>query len=234
MNTKRIKRILVTVGITAGLITVTAGQASAGHEPQRADAAHPVSLRPVTGRITAPARIVVYRGLGRYRHRLALGHAAAGDPEHAVLHARRAAANLERGRADLEHAAAARGPRHMPVGARTLRCGVLESSGRRPRAVDASAPGRAAATQMWRRGPARRLSAAAAAVRRLGARIEASELRQACGEDLEDRGRVLEVELRPRARGWRLLAGRGARRALDRRRRRGRGRDGCRYRPNPR
>ena len=29
MNTKRIKRILVTVGITAGLITVTAGQASA-------------------------------------------------------------------------------------------------------------------------------------------------------------------------------------------------------------
>ena len=28
MNTKRIKRILVTVGITAGLITVTAGQAS--------------------------------------------------------------------------------------------------------------------------------------------------------------------------------------------------------------
>ena len=30
MNTKRIKRILVTVGITAGLITVTTGQASAG------------------------------------------------------------------------------------------------------------------------------------------------------------------------------------------------------------
>ena len=39
MNRKTVKRFLVTVGITAGFVTVTAGQAVGGHEPQRTDPA---------------------------------------------------------------------------------------------------------------------------------------------------------------------------------------------------
>jgi tetratricopeptide (TPR) repeat protein len=60
-----------------------------------------VNLGPAGRRIAT----TLTRALGRYQHRLAIGHAAAGDPEHAITHARRAATNLRRGRADLEHAA---------------------------------------------------------------------------------------------------------------------------------
>jgi tetratricopeptide (TPR) repeat protein len=65
-----------------------------------------MSVRALTARLAA-AITAIERAWGRYRVRLAVGHAALGHPDDALRHARKAAAHLVRaGNADLDLAAA--------------------------------------------------------------------------------------------------------------------------------
>ena len=110
MNRKTVKRFLVTVGITAGFVTVTAGQVSAGlvlQQSQRTDPALPLKAIDALIRTPAVAITAIERTWGRYQHRLALGHAALGRPDDALQHAQRAARRLQRaGKDDMRLAAA--------------------------------------------------------------------------------------------------------------------------------
>ena len=116
MNRKSIKRILITIGVTAGFLTVTASQASAVMN-------HPADPSPALIGTTTHATGVSARWAS-YRLRLAAGHAAFGRPEDALRHATAAVRHLQRctDRGD-ESRRRLRHRRDLPTRARTARRG---------------------------------------------------------------------------------------------------------------
>ncbi len=94
MNRKSIKRVLVTIGITTGIIAVNAGSCRRRDEPQRTDPA--IRMKTFHATITAAVIAAVERRWGRYQHRLAVGFASLGRPHDALRHAEKATAHLDR------------------------------------------------------------------------------------------------------------------------------------------